>query len=162
MGKIAVLVPWLQRLFPPAELPGAQPLEVSGDISYVHPVFSGNDDLGPAEESNSVGAAGVSAIDLVGPRDNFFTIIHAAEASHDDPIARKLFFNLNRGPAVVSLQIGDPPTEAPGVTFGLGRTILVPPGWSFGVFINVIGAPNFLSGSVVFTRVPVGHPHQHV
>jgi len=163
MGKIAVLVPWLQRLFPPAELPGAQPLETSGDISYVHQVFAGNDDLGPAIESATVGSAGVSKITLVGATDDFYTIVHAAQGRHSDSGVGRLFtFMLERGSTDIALQEGTPTNTVGDIDIGLGRTILVPPGWSLGIQVLGIVGAFFITGSIVFTRVPIGHPHQHI
>lgn len=161
MGKVAVLVPWLQRLFPPAEQPGAQPLEVSGDISLVHNVFTGTEDL-PSELSATLGAAGVSSIILVGPRDNEYVIVHAAQYSHNDATARVGSFRFHFPGGIVSAENGIPVSTAQNEIRGYGRTILVPPGASLGVQVAAIGGAQAILGTVGFTRVLIGHPHQHV
>jgi len=162
MGKIALLAPWLQRLFPPAELPGSQPLEVSGDISYTHNIFSGQDDLGPAEEVGVVGAAGGLIITLIDALEDESVLVHAAQVTHDDPASRQGHWVLRRGTTDVSVLDGLNISISNTQIFGLGRTFLVPPTWGLGFAFAGLDAGARITGLIIFTRVPIGHPHQQI
>lgn len=160
MGRIALLAPWLQRIFPPAETPGLQPLETGNDISYVHDVFSGNDDL-VSEVEASLGAAGVITIQIVGPRDQHYVVVHALQYSHNDPVARSGIFRLEHDLGDTSLENGIAVSTAANVVRGYGRTLILPPFFGVGVTVPSLAAAQVIVGQASFTRVPIGHPHQH-
>jgi len=160
MGKISLLAPWLQRIFPPAELPGSQPLEVSGDISYVHQVFSGNDEI-PMEVIAILGGAGVTAVSPVTAAANEYLIVHAVHYSHNDPIARTGIFQLGHPNGNTFIEEGVGVSTTSNVTRGYGKTILVPALADVRISVPSLAAAQTILAQAAFTRVPIGHPHQH-
>lgn len=94
MGIISRRFRWIEKLFPPAAAGPINPSVLSNDISLIHPILNGTEDLGQLQGFVGVAAAAATLFDSAVVPDEKYWFVLACGVTQDDPIARELIIHM--------------------------------------------------------------------
>jgi len=161
VARFAQILPWLRRIFPPADAAGQlNPSEISEDVTLVHLIYTGTELLaqGVLEHANVFGTLGANSAVLI-PRDAINTIVvFYATVTHNDPTAQFTFFELQVQNFPLQLPVTNPVSVAQNREHVIGRVIIVPQNSELILRAESIGGAALLSGQAYFARMAPGRP----
>lgn len=157
MARIAKIVPWLKKLFPPAGGISPSATEIGDFITLTHELLNGTDRLNEWIVFSASSAAGVANhASGQAPIDKYWYVF-AASCTHNDPVDRQLNLQIN----VTGLQVGIASTHVlvpAGVQLSAPRRFILPPRSGIRVIADTVAAGQVVKLKMLYMELDLGEP----
>jgi len=149
---------WLRQVWQPTQ-PFQQPDSVDPTIKLVADAF-GSSRLDFTQIESQLLSIGPGVGDqrafMAPAADGFLRLILAASATHNDAVARQVWFNVGQAAFLYGVGVQSWPTVSQNGVAVMGGRVLVPESYSFGVSIEASSAATTLTANVVYVDLPIG------